>query len=101
MLKATPTAQHVEDGIHDFASLDKGPASLERWLRNQGFQQLPLRIRQIGGIGFPPQRHSHTSSAPFLCFFDSLNHPLSSYYRRGDGFQTRSKLVFDSQYKKC
>src|SRR5258708_31954185 len=86
-----PTTQHVQNRIDNLASRDKRPAALQGRLRDQRFQHLPLCIRQIGGIGFPPHRHSHTSSALSLCFFDSLHHPLSSSYRQGDRFQTLSK----------
>jgi hypothetical protein len=42
----TPTAQDVQNRIDDLASRDKRPAALQGWLRDQRFQQLPLRIRE-------------------------------------------------------
>ena len=87
----TPTAQHVQNRIDNLASRDKRPAALQGWLWDQRLQHLPLRICQIGGIGSPPHRRLHTSSALYLSFCNSSNHPLSSYYRQGGRFQTLSQ----------
>jgi hypothetical protein len=84
------TPEYVQNRIHDLAPLDKRPAALQGWLRNERFQQLPLRICEIGGIGSPPHRHFHTSSALSLWFFDSSDHLLSSFYRQGGRIQTLS-----------
>ena len=46
-------AQDVQDGIHDFAPLIPEVGSRFSACRHQGFQDLRLRVAQIGWVGFP------------------------------------------------
>jgi hypothetical protein len=50
---------------HQFAPLNLHWPSLGGWLRDQGFQESPLLVSQIGGIRSPAHGRSHTSLAPF------------------------------------
>ncbi len=63
-----PAAQHVEDGIDDFASgvYVIGGLCTERWY--QGLQELPLLVGEIGWIGLAIERHRHALVASFHLF---------------------------------
>src|SRR5512133_4176132 len=90
-------AQDVEDGIDNLASLMHLIGGIWGNRRDQGLHHLPLRIREIGGIGHPTQRHWHPMLASFHLFCSLCFSLLSLVYRQVPANQTLSYTLLSSQ----
>src|SRR5712672_985947 len=79
----TPAAQHVENAVDNFASRVFDMDRLFRYGRDQRLQDLPLRVCQIRGIGFPVVHLFFsipvlfTYASPFLYRLDDARLTLS------------------------
>src|SRR5712672_1314745 len=82
----TPAAQHVENAVDNFASRVFDMDRLFRYGRDQRLQDLPLRVCQIRGIGFPVVHLFFsipvlfTYASPFLYRLDDARLTLSKSF---------------------